>query len=167
MFCSAVTGCHSTSTKLLFIYLKTCIPWKKMPQDSTVFLKLNPAGWSGEQASEHSCAPNTAIGTGFLMSHTPPPLLSSRRAWKNASCVLSCEGGSSLGSQTKCFTQQQGCHFFPYQESGFKSSDSPSCPAALQSPHPAAGQKIPHHVRVTRSPLAEFVRKTALISYLT
>lgn len=46
VFCSAVMGRHSTSTKLLFIYLKTCIPWKKMPQDSTVFLKLNPAGWS-------------------------------------------------------------------------------------------------------------------------
>lgn len=60
VFCSAVMGRQSISTKLLFIYLKTCIPWKKMPQDSTVFLKLNTAGWSEEQASEHSCAPTSS-----------------------------------------------------------------------------------------------------------
>lgn len=96
VYCSAVAGCHSTSTKLLFVYLKTCIPWKKMPQDSTVFLKLNPAGAD----SKRVCTPVLA------------PSLSCRRAWQNTSHVLSHEGGNSLESQaqTKCLTQKQRCH---------------------------------------------------------
>lgn len=64
-------GSHSTSTKLLFIYLKTCIPWKKMPQDSTVFLKLNPAGWNGEGAIQ--IAPLSEQGS-RLAAWLPPPL---------------------------------------------------------------------------------------------
>ena len=112
VFYSVVTGRHSTSTKLLFIYLKTCIPWKKMPQDSTVFLKLNPSGWSGERVSRPVLPP--AAGIGLPMSRTPPLSLNCRRAWQNASCVLSHERGSSLGSQaqTKCLTQKQECHCF-------------------------------------------------------
>lgn len=69
VFCSVVLGSHSTSTKLLFIYLKTCIPWKKMPQDSTVFLKLNPAGWKGEESTPIE---PSAAATKLAVSLPPP-----------------------------------------------------------------------------------------------
>lgn len=108
VFCSAVTGRHSTSMKLLFIYLKTCIPWKKMPQDSTVFLKLNAAGWRKEGASTPVLPP--AAGTGLPMSQAPPPLPSCRRAWQNNSHILSQEGVQLF--------RKPGWDQAPYQKAG-------------------------------------------------
>jgi len=137
VFCSAVTCCHSTSTKLLFIYLKTCIPWeKKMPQDSSVFLKLNPAGWSGAQASTSVLPP--AAGAGLPMSQAPPPSPSCRRAWQNASRVLSHRPaalqeatlGPSTSPKSRSATASYG------RGRGFHSSDCTSFLAALGKPSP-------------------------------
>lgn len=128
MFCSAVTGCRSASTKLLFIYLKTCIPWKKMPQDSTVFLKLNPAGWSGEQATEHSCAP-TSSGNRVPHVLDSPTLAEQQESLAKMPPVSSAMREAALWEvRPSALLNSRSATASHGRGSGFKSSDGPSCP---------------------------------------
>lgn len=127
---------------------------------------------SGEQASEHSCAPTSS---GNRVPHVPDSPALAEQQESLAKC-LPCPqpGGRQLsGKADRVPYSTAGVPLLPM--AGDQGLRAFPAPAALQGPHSAAGQQTPHHVpdtglRGARSPSTEFVRKAAflrLISYLT